>query len=349
MTSGLFQSLLEDPAIQSVIANLIMMINKKLKNIAREIKNTSNEFEITPRELLGYFSFDKRTKRNNRQVDDFLNTNQLEIIPDYRKSGLDEKITLRYKKRARIKKEIKPIQKIGLLDSANKLPTTVTREANLKEAITLMMMHDYSQLPVVSGSRTVHGVITWESIGYSLANSNNSELVKDFISNDVTIVDYDTPLLDAVSLIIENQFVLVQKSDKSLCGIVTLKDISIRFLTVSEPFLLLEQIENHIRQILNEKFFVTELNEYCRIGDYERDIEYIDDLSFGDYIRIIQSPENWERLHLNIERTHLIKHLDKIREIRNDIMHFNPEGISTEQKEELIKMANFLSEVVKLE
>ncbi len=325
------------------------MISNKLKKIVQEIKETDKEFEVTPRELFLFFNFEKRTKGNRSDVNEFLNENQLEVVPDYMTSRVDEKITLRHKKRAKSKKTIEPIQRIQLLDSANTPPATVTREAQLKEAMTLMMMNNFSQLPVVSGSRTVHGVITWESIGYGLTNGSESDLVKDFISNDVTILDYKTPLLDAISTILEKEFVLVQKSDKSLCGIVTLADISAQFLTVAEPFILLEQIENHIRQLLDGKFLVNELNEYCKIGDMEREIEHIDDLSFGDYVRIIEKPEHWDRLQLSIERTHFIKHLDKIREIRNDIMHFDPEGISTEQKAELVKMANFLSEVIKFE
>ncbi len=326
-----------------------MKTSKKLKKIFQELKETEKEVKVTSRELFSFFNLEKRTKGNRRYVDEYLNDNQLEVVPGYMESEMDEEITLRHKKRARSKKNINPVQYIGLLDSANKLPVTVTREAKLKEAVTLMMMHNFSQLPVVSGSRTVHGAITWESIGYGLNNDCDSELVKDFISTDVTIVDFETPLLDAVSIILENQFVLVQKADKSLCGIVTLTDISIQFLKVSEPFILLEQIENHVRQILDGKFLVNELKEYCKIGNYEKEIEYIDDLSFGDYIRIIQKPENWNRLQLSIERIHFIKHLDKIREIRNDIMPFEPDGISAGQKEELIKMAKFLAEVVKYE
>ena len=323
-----------------------MKTSNKFKNIVQEIKKTDKEVVITPRELFSFFDLEKRTRGNRRIVDDFLTGNQLEVVPDYMEKGVDEEITLRHKKRARSKKNNNPVQTIGMLDSANKPPVTVTREANLKEAITLMMMHNFSQLPVVSGSRTVHGVLSWRSVGYGLANGSKSELVKDFTTNDVTIVDLETPLLDAVSIILENQFVLVQGADKSLCGIVTLTDISARFLTVSEPFILLEQIENHIRQILDGRFLVNELMEYC---DYKREIEYIDDLSFGEYIRLVQKPENWDRLHLSIERTHFIKHLDKIREIRNDIMHFDPDGIGPGQKEELVKMARFLAEVIKFE
>ncbi|MEZ5084262.1 MAG: CBS domain-containing protein [Bacteroidales bacterium] len=323
------------------------MISDKLKSIVQEIKKTDKEFKISARELFWFFYFEKRTKGNRFWVNKFLNENQLEVVPDYMSVWIDEKITLRHKKRAKSKRTVEPIQRIQLLDSANKPPITITRDAKLKEAMTLMMMYNFSQLPVMSGTRTVQGVITWETIGYGLTNRCESDSVKDFISNDITILDYETPLLDAISIILKKEFVLVQKSDKSICGIVTLADISAHFLTVSEPFLLLEQIENHIRQILDGKFLVKELKEFCTIGDSEREIEHIDDLNFGDYIRIIENPEHWDRLELNVDRSHFIKQLDKVREIRNDIMHFDPDGISTEQREDLIKMAKFLTELIK--
>ena len=76
-------------------------------------------------------------------------------------------------------------------------------------------------------------------------------------------------------------------------------------------------------------------------------IEFIDDLTFGQYIRLIEKEENWQKLNLKIERVPFIKQLNRIREIRNDIMHFDPEGISEEQREALINMANFLTELNK--
>ncbi len=39
--------------------------------------------------------------------------------------------------------------------------------------------------------------------------------------------------------------------------------------------------------------------------------------------------------------------MDKIRLIRNDIMHFDAEGISQEQRDDLNNMANFLTELIK--
>ena len=42
---------------------------------------------------------------------------------------------------------------------------SVKRDTALKEAITLMILHDYSQLPVLQSNRDVKGYIDWKSIG----------------------------------------------------------------------------------------------------------------------------------------------------------------------------------------
>ncbi len=323
------------------------MAKEEFLELVKEIKENDKEFEITPRELLNFFWCEKRTSGNVAHINRFLNENQLETEPNYVNNWIDSNIILKHKKKAITKNGIDPIQRIKLLASSNIEPVSVSKEAKLKEAITLMMMHNYSQLPVMSGARNVIGYINWETIGCALANGIVSEDVKDYINTDVTLLSYETPLLDAISIVIDKEFVLVHKNDKTISGILTIADISSQFLSVTEPFILLEQIENHIRQLLDKKFLIADLREFCKIGDLEREIEFIDDLTFGDYIRIVGKPENWEKLNLSIERSHFIKQLDKIRLIRNDVMHFDPEGITKEQRNDLIKMAKFLMDLKK--
>jgi hypothetical protein len=65
-------------------------------------------------------------------------------------------------------------------------------------------------------------------------------------------------------------------------------------------------------------------------GDAERKerIQHVSDLTFGEYIRLLEVPENWCRLGLNLDRPLIVERLSKIREIRNEVMHFHPDGIS---------------------
>lgn len=324
-----------------------MNIREEFKGIIKEIQDNNKEFNITTRDFLSYFHCEKRTKGNKGRIDSFLEANNLETVPNYTNVWIDGELILKHKAKAKSKFSSDPIQRISILPSANKPPVTITRDAKLNDAITLMMMHNYSQLPVMSNPRSVAGFITWETIGYGITNGNNSQDVKDFLDTNVTVLELDTPLLVAIKTVIEKEIVLVQKKDKTLSGIVTIADISSQFLVLTEPFLLLEQIENLIRLLLDEKFLVDNIKSFCLDEGLTNNIEFIDDLTFGQYIRLIEKPANWEKLNLKIDRSSFVKQLDLIREIRNDIMHFDPEGITNEQKQALINMAKFLTELNK--
>ena len=71
----------------------------------------------------------------------------------------------------------------------------------------------------------------------------------------------------------------------------------------------------------------------------------MDDLTFGSYVRIAENPENWERLDLNLDRKAFIGRLDEVREIRNAVMHFDPDGLTPEQVETLKLFAEFLRDL----
>ncbi|MCI5207515.1 MAG: CBS domain-containing protein [Candidatus Electrothrix sp. ATG2] len=321
-----------------------MEIRDEFKEIIKEIVENEKEFKMSPRVFLGYFNCIKRTKGNTGRIDTFLESQNVETSPDYKSTYIDGEIVLKHKEKATSKTESDPIQRINILPSANKAPVTITRDSKLQDATTLMLMNNYSQLPVMSNPRSVAGLVTWESIGSAMTNGVRSLDVKDYLVTDFTILKYDTPLLEAIKTVIEKEFALVQKKDKTLSGIVTIADISGQFLILTEPFLLLEQIENLIRLLLDRKFLIEELQDFAKEG---QDVESIDDLTFGEYIRLMENPKNWEKLKITIDRSAFIKELDTIRQIRNDIMHFDPEGITAEQKDSLKNMAKFLSRLKK--
>tara|TARA_R110000868_G_scaffold161699_1_gene392462 strand:+ start:800 stop:1780 length:981 start_codon:yes stop_codon:yes gene_type:complete len=324
-----------------------MKIREDFNEIISEIQVNNKEFKMSPRDFLAYFHCAKRSKGNTGRIDNFLESKRIETIPNYKNVWIDGELILKHKPKAKSKTESDPIQRINILPSANRTPVTITRDTTLNDAITKMMMHNYSQLPVLSNPKSIVGFITWESIGCAINNGVTSEYAKDYLEFEHTILEYDTPLLKAIKTVIEKEYVIVQKKDKSFSGIITLADVSSQFLTLTEPFLLLEEIENLIRLLLNDKFLVQELIDFCENENYDISIESIDDLTFGQYIRLIEKPENWEKLKLKMERVTFIKQLNVVREIRNDIMHFDPEGITTEQKQALINMAKFLTGIRK--
>ena len=198
-----------------------MNIKEEFKEIVEEIRENEKEFNFTPREIIAFFNCIKRTKGNSARIDDYLDAQNLVTIPDYKNHYIDGEIKLKHKEKAKSRSKTDPIQRISLLPSANKAPITVPRDAKLNEAQTLMMINGYSQLPVMSNPRTVAGFVTWETIGMSLTNGISSVDVKDFLTTDFTILEYNTPLLEAIKTVLEKEYVLVRKKDKTISGIVT--------------------------------------------------------------------------------------------------------------------------------
>lgn len=47
----------------------------------------------------------------------------------------------------------------------------------------------------------------------------------------------------------------------------------------------------------------------------------------GDYQRILQDPTRWEALNWPLDRATFALRLSALREVRNDLVHFNPDPV----------------------
>ena len=160
-----------------------------------------------------------------------------------------------------------PTYRIGKLESATCELLSVIPDFPISKAITLMLMHDYSQLPVMTNDRDVKGMISWKTIGSRLALGKSATLVGECMEVP-QIVSASNSLFSVIAQIVKFDSVLVRGQDKTITGIVTTSDLSVQFRQLSEPFLLLEEIENHIRNVIDGHF------RCCRIVDGKRRIGY---------------------------------------------------------------------------
>lgn len=242
------------------------------------------------------------------------------------------------------------IQLIRMLKAANSGVLAVNPQDGLDLAVTLMLANDYSQLPVMNGPRDLKGVVSWKSIGGRLVQGNTLLNVADAMEAGVIVKETDS-LFEVTSLIISNDFVFVASApDNRIIGIVTATDLSEQFQTLSEPFLLIGQIENQIRNLMHDLFDLETLRAACNESDPTRKdrVNGVADLNFGEYIRILQNEANWAKLSFVADRVTFIKEMDKVREIRNDVMHFDPDGIEEEQFLQLKKFSKFLTRLERL-
>src|ERR1700685_66291 len=241
-----------------------------------------------------------------------------------------------------------PTFRIGNLPVANKPLTTVGQDDSLKKAVTMMLQFDYSQLPIMHGEREVKGMISWKSIESRYSIGGDCCTVQN-CRVDAQVVDGNGTLFDAIPTIVKHGYVLVRNpQDRRITGIVTASDLSLQFQQLAEPFLLLREIELHIRQLLQEKVFTEDLGWLGSADTGASQPQSISDLSFGGYIRLLQRPQVWERLSLNIDQASLTLQLEQVRQIRNDVMHFDPDPMTVQQLEALKNAAKFMQQLYEL-
>jgi len=204
-----------------------------------------------------------------------------------------------------------------------------------------MLANDYSQMPVMTSEREVKGMISWTSIGTRLAVGRAGNYVRELMDGHHEI-RAESSLFQAIPIIVEHQYVLIRGNGNKITGIVTASDLALQFQQLAEPFLLLGEIENHIRRILGDSFSTEELTSVRDPQDSQRKITSVADLSFGEYIRLLENDGRWKKVKLSIDRAVFCAQLNKVREIRNDVMHFDPDGILPADLERLRDFAHFL-------
>jgi CBS domain-containing protein len=324
-----------------------------LSQVADQLNGGERPAPITVRTLVNWFGYSRRSSAAEELIEKNLGSLKLKTEPDFRYVWLDTEISFvplpRPDSPAAETDEqppetdsnvFDPTQRLSLLKAANDRPISVTAEQTLAEALTRMMLYDYSQLPVMSGDRDVKGVVTFATIAKRLALGAPCAHVRDCMERP-QILDADTPLFKAIDEIVRHEFVLVKATDKTITGIVTTNDLSVEFQRMTEPFLLLAEIERHIRALIERAGFSTdELRDSVEDNQEKSRISQVSDLTLGSYVRLLEEPERWRRLNLKLDRVLFNRTLDKVRETRNEVMHFDPDPLDDQ---DLQRLRDFLA------
>jgi predicted transcriptional regulator len=352
---------------------------RELANIDESLKTGRAVEPVTVRTFLSWFGAQRRGFQIVHQIREQLNEACLVTVPDFESRWVDADIEFR---RCDASQEHEPSEndalitsvgdgvrepiisetsetiiswvsrdpsyRISKLAAANGGVTSLNPAASLSEAVTLMLVRDFSQLPVMIGERDVKGVISWMSIGLRLALGHNGDAVKDLMQ-EAHEVHADISIFEAISVIVQHGYVLVRDDHNKITGIVTASDLSLQFRTLTEPFLLLSEIENLVRNMIGDRFTAGQLATVRDPGAPSREIRNVADLTFGEYIRLLENPERWVQLDLAIDRVLFCRSLDQVRVIRNDVTHFDPDGITPSDLETLRDFTGFLKQLEQLQ
>jgi len=340
-------------------------VPEELRAVAEGI--TQNRRQIASvRTLLLWFGFNGRNNQTNQQVQQALEFLKLRTDPDFTAAGIDDNVTF-VPKYDGIREPTGAVgtdvhvnvgaivmtsgnasegsaYRIGKLPSARKTPVSVSPETSTEEVVTLMLVRDFSQLAVLNADKEVVGLVSWKSLGSRLALGRRCRVAGDFTEKHRE-VGAETSVFDAIPIIVEYGCVLVRDSSGKVRGIVTASDLALKFSQFGEPFLLLEEIENQVRDLIGSKFTREQLEAACDPHDSSRLVEGIADLRFDEYIRLLDHPDRWERLNLDIDRRMFIRGLEHMSRIRGEVMHFDAAGIKEDDLAELRTFAQFLREL----
>lgn len=339
------------------------MITDSFRTVLEQIAQTDEPVVTTPRSLLGHYGYVRRGRWINGTIRAAMRAHGIVSVPDFETAYIDGEITLQRLDPANAVGNTEPaiqnpaepvllsggsvpdpVSRIRLLAAANRPPLAARRDHTVREAVTLMLINDFSQLPVMGNDRDVYGMISWRSIGRARALNRPAEFVRDCMEEAVEIPDH-SPMLEAISVVASREAVLVRGGDRRIVGLVTTSDLSLEFRTQAEPFLLLAEIENHLRRLIDGRYSREAIEAARDTRDSARAVEDVSDLTFGEYIRLLQEPVNWTLLGVDLDRAHFCLRLDKVRGIRNDVMHFNPDGTSDQELEVLRDTVRLLQQM----
>ncbi len=352
------------------------MVEPKTSELERVWQDVEDgkEPSVSVREMLRWFGFHRRGTAIVDRVETELEEAGLETDPHFTTVWIDAPITFRKRgtdssaaagtaetggntEQARNSQEDdelpEAIYLVRMLEAANREVIYVRPEQLIETAITKMMANDFSQLAVMGddGNRNLKGTISWKSIGSRLIQRNKIKHVSNAMERASEVLD-TASLFEATRKIIQSDYVFVRSSrDNKITGIVTATDLSEQFLGLSEPFLLLGQIEKQIRRIITEgQFDLETLQDACHDNDPDRKkkITGVSDLTFGEYQRILEKEENWKKLRFVADRKIFCGELDSVRKLRNDIMHFHPDEVDDEDYYKLRCFSRLLDQLEKL-
>ncbi len=330
--------------------------HKWLKQLAKQIQDEKNKGaapkgeSLTVKELLSRFGYSRRGHSIVAQIRNEMDRVGLRTVPDFEYAFIDSEITIQSDSEAEFsdagREPDDSTHRIGTLEAANRKPVRVNPEQSINVATTLMHLNGFSQLPVMKTDHKVDGIISWKSIGIQASLGKDCKKVSHCME-PAQETSINTPLLDVIGTITEHGYVLVRGASNEISGIVTESDLSRQFMTLAGPFLLIGEIEGHLRQLIHNKFTVDELQEANNELKDRRAIVGSADLTLGGYCRLLENKGNWEKLNVEVDRHEFVSQIDEVRKLRNDVMHFDPEGLSEDDTRMLRNVARFLEQLVR--
>jgi CBS domain-containing protein len=307
--------------------------------------------QMRVREFLRLWPHGERTSSERIRAD--LDNYEVVTRPDFASVGMDETIRLtRVAQDDPVDEQDDDDAYAHLLDitapglKVGKIPSAFLRDelavvrltSSLVEAMTLMRLRDFSQVPVFDDADICRGVVTWPSIGKAYASVRTPTL-QDAVISPVTH-RYDTDLLDTLRDLERYDHFLVTGEAGELVGIVTNADVVHWYDRSAAPFHTLEEIEHLLLRLVEDNWELEDVRRVC--GPRVRSLE---SLTFGNYCRVLEDANFFELLNWPIDQGLLMEVMHEVRDVRNGLMHFKPDSVSEQSMVTMRRLLRLLREL----
>jgi len=296
---------------------------------------------VPVREFLGYWGYKRRGAYILRVINRELSRRGLTSSPDIAIADYYGEIQILDQRDLAEVPELEigwPIS--AVLDVEREL-IAVGPDEPLPAVETLMIMNDFSQIPVMNRTRRdLHGSITWQSIA-RWHGDRSQATARQVMHRDGQTARSSDSLMDHIKRIIENGYVYIQDPTGMYVGILTATDLAEGFLATSGPFIKIGEVENRLRALVNQ-LPLPVIQQAGLASGATRPIKSVADLTFSQYVSILEKPENWQQLGLSFDRKTVVQNLREVNAARNDVMHFRPIELDSQSTEAIDRCLNWL-------
>jgi CBS domain-containing protein len=229
-----------------------------------------------------------------------------------------------------------PFHEVGSVFPGEVVIVSVTPQTHVGEALRVMLERRFSQLPVIENDEVL-GVFSLWSLAQHLPLSTGIKVQTLLAEMEVGELMEQLPRVtvkDSIHAILsqlERHDALLVDSPHGLQAVATSSDVLHYFYRVARPFILLQEIELSLRNLIElcapgEK--LKECIDRALAKSYEARKwtlpSNLKEMTFDDYRGIIVCSANWPIFEalLGHNRDLVAARLERLRDIRNEVFHF---------------------------
>jgi hypothetical protein len=335
-------------------------LSERLAAISADLDGGKPSPRPTVRQLLKWAGARRRGPYVVQGIRQSLDDNGLETYPDFEAAYVDSRISFQKVPDAvQVRAEEVPLREASAPQPEQLPPDPAFLVSRLKAfegdvphlaptdplelATTRLLADGVDALPVMTGLRSPKGVISWRSIGRRLALERSAGTVADFMDRHVE-VEMTDELSTLVELVSVHGFVLVRSKSQNneIVGSITAGELAGHLDLLDRPFRVIGEIERWLRLLVERHLDGVAAADPEDVAAADRSAP---NLTLGECQRWLEEDEHWAAVGMPLDRSEFISRLDKVRSIRNSIMHFNTDAID-EDLETLGRFARLLQAVV---